>query len=252
MYALVTGASSGIGREIVKLLAEKKYNLIITARRAERLEELKKLITAKYGVEVIVKAMDLSVPENAEELHNECLNYDVKVVVNNAGFGKIGGFDKIPLNEEITMINTNITALHILTKLFSVSMEKGYILNVASMAAFLPGPKMAAYAATKAYVLSLSRAVNYELKKNKKDVFISTLCPGPVNTEFNDVANAHFNIKALDAKTCAKIAVKGLFNKKPVIIPGFIMKVTHFLAKILPVKFILPFEYKVQDNKTKI
>lgn len=251
MYALVTGASSGIGREISKLLAQRKFDLIIAARREDRLIELKEFLEGKYGIHVLVKVCDLSLPDNAEKLYEDCLEYDVGAVVNNAGFGKIGGFDKIPLKDEISMINTNITALHILTKLFSSKMESGYILNVASMAGFLAGPKMAAYAATKAYVISLSRAVNYEMKKCRKNVSVSALCPGPVDTEFNSVANAHFSVKALDAKTCAKIAVKGMFRKKPVIITGMLMKAARLFSKILPHSLLLPAVYKIQDGKTK-
>ena len=147
------------------------------------------------------------------------------------------------------MINTNITALYLLTKLFANSMEKGYILNIASSAAFLPDPKMAVYGATKSFVFSFSNAVNYELKRQDKDVSVSVLCPGPVNTEFNDVAGGSFNIKAMTAKRCAQIGVKGMFNKKRVIVPGALMKISRFFLPLLPAKLLLMLSYNIQSNK---
>lgn len=250
MYALVTGASSGIGKEIAKTLAKKGYDLIITARREERLKQLKEEIEKETKSKVITKVCDLTNAENINNLHKECSEYDVNVVVNNAGFGVIGFFNETDIEKEIKMIDTNITALYILTKLFTKSMKKGHILNVSSLAAFLPDPKMAVYGASKSFVLNFSKAVNYELKRQNKDITITTLCPGPVYSEFNDVAGGSFNFKAITAKKCADIAIKGMFKKKSVIIPGLKMKLTRFFSKITPSKLVLKISYNIQNNKT--
>lgn len=250
MYALVTGASSGIGREIARLLAEKKYDLILVARRQERLEELKKELTERYSVDVVNKVLDLSVQENCYRLHQETLEYPIEILVNNAGFGKVGAFDRIPLDSEVQMLELNIVGLHILMKLFAGTMTSGMILNVGSMAAFLPTPLLATYAATKSYVVSVSQSVNYELRKQKKNLSISVLCPGPVKTEFGKVAEAdHFGLPGISPEYCAKVAVKGLFKRKMVIIPGMKMKVMHFLLRLIPTKWVLALSYRIQRKK---
>lgn len=251
MNALITGASSGIGKEIAVLLAKKGYDLIISARREDRLKIIKSELENLYNIKVVIMVCDLALSENVIKLHKDCLEYDVSVFVNNAGFGKIGFFDKIPFKEEVSMIDTNIKAVYILTKLFSQSMKSGYIMNVASIAGFLPQPKMAVYGGTKAFVLNMSQAVNYELKKQNKNLHICTLCPGPVDTEFNDVAKGSFKIKSMTAKKCAEIALKGMFAKKDVIIPGKSMKLMRFFSKITPLSVVLPIAYNIQDKKTR-
>lgn len=251
MFALITGASSGIGWEFAKLLARRNYNLIIVARRVHRLEKLKYEIEKRYPVQIIIKQCDLTDTKSCYKLYEEIKSYPVEVLINNAGFGKVGKFENISLEDELNMIQTNITALHILTKLFVQDKEKGYILNVASAAGFQPGPMMAAYGATKAYALNLSLAVNYELKKSNKDIHITTLCPGPVETEFNKVADADFNLNSITAKRCAAEALKGLFQKRDTVIPGMDMKVLRIGSKLAPTKLILPIEYHIQTKKTK-
>ena len=160
MRALITGASSGIGRDIARELASNGYDLVIVARNIDRLNELKQDINSKAGnINIEVVQMDLSVVENCIKLHEQ-FKGKVDLLINNAGFGAYGEFDKIDLEKELQLINTNITALHILTKLFLQDMKErdsGQILNVASIAGFLPGPLMSAYYASKAYVVRLSR-----------------------------------------------------------------------------------------------
>lgn len=251
MYALITGASSGIGKEFAILLAKRHYNLILTARRLERLIQLKEELETTYRIHVICIPCDLSSPSNCEDLFALCQSYPIHVVINNAGFGKAGNFTKIPLEEEIQMIQTNITSVHILTKLFSAHMEHGYILNVASIAGFVPIPLMATYGATKSYVLDLTRAVNYELKKAKKNVHLGVLCPGPVCTEFNQVAGVTYDLKGISAKKCATIGLNGLLNKKEVIIPSITTKTMHTLIKLVPTRWALPVEYSLQSKKFK-
>lgn len=249
MYALITGASSGIGREFALQLARKGFDLIVVARRGHRLEELKQIIKDKYPVEVIVKKADLSKEEECYRLYKECKEYKIRILINNAGFGKIGYFEELSLEEELDMINTNIKSLHILTKLFLRDMKKGRILNVSSVAGFQPCPTMATYGATKSYVTSFSKALNYELKRQGRDVHLSVLCPGPVKTEFDQVANTDFSLNYISAKRCAKIGLKGMFRKKDLIIPSLPIKVLAMASKIAPDKIILPIEYYIQTKK---
>lgn len=249
MYAVITGASSGIGKEIAYELAKRKIDLVIVARRAENLHQIKQDIEAKYQVSVVPKAFDLSDLNQCKELHEETKKYNPEIMINNAGFGRVGFFDSIPVEQELAMIDLNIKSLHLLTKLYVNSMEKGIILNVSSMAAFLPTPFMASYAATKAYVIQFSEAINYELIKQKRDLRVSTLCPGPVETEFSQVAESKMAVKGMSANKCARIAVKGIFKKKRIIIPGLMMKMARFFVRFIPTKIILNFSYKIQTRK---
>ena len=166
--ALVTGASSGIGRDMARDLAKRGYNLILVSRDEQRLEKLKK----EFDVEVTTIAMDLSNSENCKNLHKEVKEKfgNIDILINNAGFGEFGFFTETNLEKEINLINTNITAVHILTKLFLKDMQQvnsGNILNVSSISGFLPGPLMAAYYSSKSYVLRLSQSIREELKKQK-------------------------------------------------------------------------------------
>lgn len=249
MYALITGASSGIGREMAKILAFKGYHLILVARRMDRLKQLQKEIEGDYPISVIPLPYDLSKKENCIALFEECKQYPISVVINNAGFGKTGRFVTIPLEEELDMIATNVTALHILTKLFATHMKRGYILNVSSIAGHTPTPVMATYGATKAYVLSLTESINYEMKRFNKPVHISALCPGPVTTEFNQVSGADFACRSITAKQCATLGLKGMFAKKSVIFPSVETKLLAWGAKLSPMKLILPIEYIIQTKK---
>jgi short-subunit dehydrogenase len=251
MHALVTGASSGIGREIARLLAKRGYDLILVSRREERLRQLKEEIETSCGVAVEVKPCDLSRIGNVRKLFEECSGYDIEVLINNAGFGKIGFFEDIEEEHELEMIATNVAAPYLLTKLFLDKMKRGYIMNVSSLAAFQPNPKMAVYGASKAFINSFSKAVGYELKRQKKPIYICTLCPGPVDTEFNDVAKGHFNVKAMSPGRCARIAVDGMFRKKRMVIPGFLMKLVYFASKLAPDAMRLPISYCIQDKKTR-
>ena len=190
MKALITGASSGLGREITKLLANTYDELVVVARTESKLIELKEEIAKFSKSEVKIVVMDVSIKENCQRLYEE--NKNVDLLVNNAGFGDYGEFTETSLDKELTMINTNIVAYHILTKLYLTDMmkaNKGHILNVASIAGFMPGPLMATYYATKSYVVRLSQAIREELRRSKSKVKISILCPGPVNTNFKNTAN---------------------------------------------------------------
>jgi len=238
-WALVTGASSGIGREIVKLLESYGYGSILVARRRSRLEDLAEDLKYKS---YIIEA-DLSQPSTAKDLcqkideleEKEAIRIDL--LVNNAGFGDLGFFGETDLDKELDMIHVNIESLHILMKHYLkrfVEEDKGHILNVASSAGLMPaGPYMSTYYATKAYVTSLTSGVAKELKDRDSRVVVSALCPGPVDTEFNDVANCSFDIGSIGSGQCAREALENLFKGKTIIVPSTKMKLGTKFSKIL-------------------
>ena len=246
MRALITGASSGIGRDMAKYLSSLGYDLIIVARRTELLEKLKTEL--KTNVEIV--SMDISNLENCYKLFNE--HKDIDLLINNAGFGTFGHFTNIELDKELSMIDTNIKALHVLTKLYVQEMSKrdsGKILNVASIAGFMVGPLMATYYATKNYVVALTRAINKELKKDKSKVRVSVLCPGPVNTEFNKVAGVRFALKGLSSEYVAKYGIDKFLKGKEVIMPGNTIKLAKFASKISPDFLAIEVAYHAQKSK---
>ncbi len=248
MKILITGASSGIGRDMALLLAKCGHQLILTARRKERLEEIRK----RYPKQVRIIPADLSQKEECFRLYRETAGEDIDVLINNAGFGLCGTFCKADLDTELQMIETNITAVHILTKLFVrdfVKRDYGFILNVASSAAFLPGPLMASYYATKAYVLRLSQAIGEELRRQKSKVFISVLCPGPVKTEFSSTAQVKFHLNSLSSEYVARYALEKLFERKALIIPGVGMKLLKQLERLASEQLLLRVAYHIQSRK---
>ncbi len=295
MWALVTGASSGIGRDMSRYLYNLGYSLVIVARDKTKLEELKKgleenNVNASAGSsinrtnsnndsrnnnnsinlnnskidsknnnekiktkqEIIVIAKDLSNKENCMEIYEKTKSIQVDLLVNNAGFGVFGEFSKTDLEKEINLINTNITALHILTKLYLKDMIKrnsGHILNVASIAGMEPGPLMATYYASKSYVIRLSRAINKELKKEKSKVKISILCPGPVDTNFNNVANVVFKAPSMPSEKVAKYGIDKALKGKLIIIPGILNKSVRFFSKIVPDCILEEVAYHIQRRK---
>jgi len=250
MKALITGASSGIGADMARILSDRGYDLILVARRKERLEKLKEEL--KTEVEII--SMDISSTFNCMKLYNKVKKQDIDILINNAGFGIFGQFNKTDLDKELDMIDINIKAVHTLTKLFLkdfVKKDKGYILNVASSAAFGPGPLMATYYSTKAYVLHLTEAIYEELRRMNSKVYIGALCPGPVDTEFNDVANVSFSVKSMKSYDVALYAIKQVFKRKLVIVPSVMMKLTRFFSILTPTKLKLMVTYNIQKSKQK-
>lgn len=248
MRVLITGASSGIGRDMARYLSKLGYELVLVSRNEEELNKLKEELKTK--VEVI--AMDLSIKENCYKLYEEAK--DIDILINNAGFGVFGKFVETDLEKEVNLIQTNVTAVHILTKLYLKDMvrkDKGHILNVASIAGFMPGPLMAAYYASKNYVVTLTRSINKELKKSKSNVKLSLLCPGPVNTNFNNVANVKFKVKALSSQYVAKYAVDRMLKGKLIIIPGILIKIAKVMSKITPTAIVEEISYHMQVSKSK-
>ena len=249
--ALVTGASSGIGTELAKRLDSLGFNVIITARRADRLEAL----AAELRNRTAVITADLSKREDGFRLYEQTKDMNVSVLVNNAGFGTIGDFDTTYLDRELSLIDVNCTAVHILTKLFLrdfVKKDRGYILNVGSSAGLMPGgPLMAAYYASKAYVVSLTRGIGEELRARKSKVSISVLCPGPVETEFNEVADCEFAVKGIPADYCAECALKGLFGRRTVIVPGAGMRFAAGAVRFAPARLVLRSARTMQKKKLR-
>ncbi len=251
---LITGASSGIGLSLAKIFAREGYALILVARQRDKLEELAK--TLQVSVTVIPK--DLSLPDSPREIFDELSqkSIPVDILVNNAGFGTYGRFTEIPVEDGLQMLQVNMVALTHLTRLFLPAMIKnkdGKILNVASTAAFQPGPLMAGYYASKAYVVSFSEALAFELKST--GVTVTALCPGPTRTEFQARANMKesklFTGSIMDADTVAEIGYKGLMQGKRVVIPGFNNKFMAFLSKVSPNSIVMQIIYNMQKKRVK-
>jgi short-subunit dehydrogenase len=248
MKALITGASGGIGRDIALILSRMGYDLILVSRNTEKLAQVKKHL--KTNVQII--SADLSVEEECFALYKAVKEQDIEILVNNAGFGAFGPFWEVPLEQELNMLNLNVRAVHILTKLFLEEFRKkdrGYILNVASSAGFLAGPLMATYYATKNYVLRLTEAIYEELRKDGSNVHISALCPGPVDTGFNDRAGVKFTLPGLRSFDVAKYAVEGMFANKVVLIPGVAMKLALIAEKFTGEETLLKAAYYFQHKK---
>lgn len=246
MKALITGGSSGIGRDIAIELSKKGYDLILVARDEQKLKDVKNKIKEKSNVNVQIEPMDLNKEENCKILHDKYS--DIDILVNNAGFGVHGEFIKTDLEKEVNMIKTNIIAMHVLMKLYLQDMTArnyGIILNTASIAAFMPGPVMASYYGTKAYVLRLSQAVKEELEKSNSKVQISVLCPGPVDTNFNNVSEGKFDIHSVGSEFVARCAVNKMFRGKFIIVPGPLMKIMRFLSKITPHNIVAKIVYHI-------
>ena len=242
--ALITGASSGIGYELSKLFAERAdgTNLVLVARNEQRLNEIASDLEQTYGVRVTVMAKDLSDPASPGEIAAalQAQSIGVDVLVNNAGFGTYGPFAEIDWAEELRMLQVNVVSLTHLTKLFLPGMierRSGHILNVGSTGSFAPGPLMAAYCATKAYVLSLSEAISEEVRGT--GVSVTALCPGVTRTGFQ--ARAHVEHTQLvrdsmmmSARQVAEIGYQALLRGQAVAVPGFANQLLAFAVRLTP------------------
>jgi len=244
-YALVTGASSGIGADLARELARAGHPILLTARRVDRLEALAAELRKSANVEVVVIAADLAAANAARSLHEAVTarGLDVEIVVNNAGYGMQGQFLDMDFDAVEAMFRVNIVALTHLTQLFARDLVKrgsGYVLNVASAAAFLPSPYVSAYAATKSYVLGFSEALRFELRGT--GVSITTLYPGITTTEFNEVAHAKtppaMNLSILSAAEVARIGARAMFARRRAVVPGLINKLNAIFSAVLPRGFV--------------
>jgi len=254
MIALITGASSGIGRDMAKILAKKKYDVILVARSKDKLESLKKEIEDEFETKAYVMSHDVSSEEECHKLYEDVKKKfgTIQVLINNAGFGLCGSFVQTDLDTELNMIKTNITGLHILTKLFlkdMVEVNEGHILNVASIAGFMPGPLMATYYSTKAYVVRFTQAIRQELFMKHSKVKITALCPGPVKTNFNKVAEVNFGPLGQSSTWIAKVGINAMFHNRILVFGSFFVWLARFFAKILPDQLMAFFTYFVQQPK---
>jgi len=243
--AVVTGASSGIGEWIARLLAERGYDLWIVARRKERLVALQNEIEAKHTVGVTVLALDLSEPDAAQKLFDatEGAGTHVDVLVNNAGFGTQGHFPEIPWEKASEQLRLNVLSLTELTWRFLAPMKKrnaGHILNVGSVNAYLPIPGYATYAAGKAYVRNFSEAVAHELRST--NVHVCCLCPGPTETEFIAVAGQRVSavekLFFMSAERCARIGVRALFAGRRLVVSGWLMTFLMWCTRFYPRRIV--------------
>lgn len=249
MKALVTGASSGMGKDMAKYLASLGYDLFVVSRNREKLESIYK----DEKVKVTIIDMDLTNTDNCIKLHEMLKKENIDILINNAGFGDAGKFTKTSLDKELEMIDLNVKSYHILTKLFLTDFVKrdyGRILNVASIAGFMYGPYMATYYATKNYVVSLTLGIIRELKKDKSKVKVSVFCPGPVRTNFNNIANVKFHIGSISSEYASIYAIDNMFKNKEVIVPPN-MKLNKLLVKIAPYNIVTLINSYVQERKIK-
>jgi short-subunit dehydrogenase len=257
MTALVTGASVGIGRDLAVVLAENKHDLVITARNQQQLESLAAELREKFGVRVEVIVMDLAKPQAAGELFEEVQRRGIAIdiLINNAGFGGHGRFDGENVDEILGMLQVNIVALTHLTRLFlpgMVERKSGRIMNLASVASFTPGPMMAVYFATKAFVLSLSEAIAAELKRT--GVTVTAVCPGPTKTEFGKragitSATSFHDLFTMQSMPVARIGYRAMMRGQRVVVTGVQNKLTTGLVKFLPRRMVTATVKKMNEQR---
>jgi len=239
--ALVTGASSGIGESITRQLAETGCNLILVARREDKLNELKQELEDKHEITITTISHDLATPEAGQQLYQktQSMGLNVDILINNAGYAKHGPFHDTPLETHIHMMGLLTTTLTELTYLYSQDMKKqreGYILLVASIAGFMPIPQFSTYAASKAFVLSLGESLSKEL--SAFGINVTTLCPGGTATEFMDVSGQNItglrSHAIMTSDAVAKSGLKALSKGKTVIVPGLLYKISMASLRAVP------------------
>lgn len=255
--ALITGASSGIGLELVKIHASKGDNLVLVARNESKLNELKSELENLYKIQIYIIVKDLSIPDAAQEVHNETTRQGIAInyLINNAGFGDYGLFHTVDWGKTQQMINLNIMSLTQFTYLYlkdMVNMGTGRIMNVASTAAFQPVPTMSVYSATKSFVLSFSEAVNNEVRD--KGVTITALCPGPTSTSFRSAAameksGLFKDGKSAGPKEVAEYGYKAMMSGTPVAIHGMKNYIMARAANLFPRKIVLNITRKMMEER---
>jgi short-subunit dehydrogenase len=252
--AFITGASNGIGLELARVHASKGDDLVLTARNKSKLDELKSELESKYKIKVYTIGKNLALPESARELYDETTSQGIRIdyLINNAGFGDFGMFAERDWNKQHQMIELNITALTQLTKLYlkdMIACGSGKIMNVASTAAFQPGPTMAVYYATKAYVLHFSEAIANEVKD--KGVTITALCPGPTESGFKTAASMEesrlFKSKFIPtSRSVAEYGYKAMMRGQVVAIHGIMNNVLAFFVRFMPRALIVKVTRMIQ------
>ena len=249
----ITGASSGIGREFARRYAKMGCRLILTARRAARLEALAEELRQAHGTVCRILTADLAREEECTRLCKELEGETLDIFINNAGFGVCGSYLETDAAKEEEMVRVNVEAM---ARLFRFAVRKmqaaggGTILNVASSAGLLPGgPYMAGYYASKAYVASLTRGVAEELRQMHSPVYVCALCPGPVDTEFNDRAGVIFALKGITPEFCVDEALLGMMRHKIIIVPSAFMRLCTSVQKLVPTPLLMPIVARQQKKK---
>jgi uncharacterized protein len=252
--ALITGASTGIGRDLAELFARDRHNLILIARTRRTLQELALSFKSRFNVTVEVIPQDLSDPTSPQKIFDHLQSQPIDFLINNAGFGSHGPFSDSDIPTTLSMLQLNITTLTHLTRLFLPQMlarNTGKILNVASLAAFLPGPLMSVYYATKAYVLSFSEALSSELAGT--GITVTALCPGPTKTEFQSRAGiSHsllFKSKVMPSMTAARIGYRAMQKGRRTSIPGPLNKLSAFSTRLLPRQMTAAIAKKLNQSR---
>ena len=249
----ITGASSGIGREFACRYAKLGFRLILTARRRERLDQLAAELLAKYNTFCRVLPADLARESECARLCEELAEERIDIFINNAGFGVCGSLLETDPAKEEEMVQVNVAAMRRLFQFMLRRMQAqggGTILNVASSAGLLPGgPYMAGYYASKAYVVSLTRGAAQELREKRSPVYVCALCPGPVNTEFNDRAGVVFALKGITPEFCVDEAIHGMLHHKTIIVPSAFMRLCTSAQKLLPTPLLMPIVARQQKKK---
>lgn len=254
--AIITGASTGIGREFARICARHGYNVVLIARSQAQLENLANEIRENTNRTAVVLASDLANPAAPQEIFEQIarLNLHPEILINNAGFGLVGRCWELDEMEQVRMVQVNVTALTHLTRLFLpgfIARRRGRILNVASTAAFQPGPLMSVYYATKAYVVSFSEAIHNEARDY--GVTVTCLCPGPTRTEFQQRAGANKtklfdNGRAMDAAKVAEIGFAAMEKGKPLAIAGRMNALMAFLTRFAPIQFTAAMARRFQES----
>ena len=249
----ITGASSGIGREFARRYAAMGCRLILTARRADRLQTLAEELHAAHGTECRIETADLSRTEECSRLCEALVDEHIDIFINNAGFGVCGSILETDEAREEEMLQVNVAAM---ARLFRAVVRRmnaqggGTILNVASSAGLLPGgPYMAGYYASKAYVVSLTRGVAEELREMHSPVYVCALCPGPVNTEFNDCADVVFALKGITPQFCVEEALRGMLRGRTIIVPSALMRAATTAQHFVPTPLLMPILAHQQKKK---
>ncbi len=248
MKAVITGASSGIGKSFALYLSSLGYDIYAVARSEDALNAL----GSEVGTAYMPIVLDLSSTENCCQLYEMLKNEKIDIFINNAGFGLYGSFDSLSLERELDMINVNVSAVHILTKLFAAKFltdGSGLIINVASTAGFMMGPLLSSYYATKAYVLRLSEAIDEEVKRKNPNVRVFVLCPGPVCTGFDKAAGVSSSMRGMTPDYVAKYAIGKALRGKRIIIPGLSNKLLVLLSRFLPSTLLSKINYMIQSTK---
>lgn len=246
--ALITGATSGIGKEMALLLAKEGWSLILASRDSRKMRQIQK----KLPVPVQIVEVDLSKEADCFRLYETVKAERVDLLINNAGFGALGEFSEISLETQLSMLEVNVRAVHILTYLFLRDFRKrdtGYILNVASSAGFLAGPLMTSYYATKNYVLRMTEGIYEELRQAGSHVHISALCPASIQTGFQKRAHVKQSMKGISPKRAAKAGLDGVFKGNPFVLPDIVTKVAYIIQRFVPERVLLRITYGIQAKK---